>query len=581
MPYKFNPFTQKLDLVELGDPTPAFIEVTGNDSVVVPTDSNSNINVLGDNTTGINTTGNVSNHTLTIQGLTSSTSQIGTTAYATNIQASEQASDGVALTPSNITSFFSNNPLPITQGGTGDTNFTPYSVICGGITSTDALQSVSSLGSSGQVLTSNGASNLPTWEDPSSGGSITTIAGDTGTATGSTVTFNSSTNCGSTVIFSASGSTASLKITDSNYNTIMGQGAGNSSIVGSYNTAFAPLGFAALTTGEANTALGTGSLGSITTAGANCAIGYGSIYSLISGNSNVALGYLSGFSLTTGTRNICIGTNSAASLKTGNDNIVIGYIGGNSLVGSESSNIYLGNNISGSGGENNTLRIGTNTGTGTGQLNKTFISGINGIAVSGNAILVSSSNQLGVGTVPVSSGGSGSTSFNANGVVISGNTSTSNLTSLSLSSGQIVIGGSGAPSAATLSAGTGINISNGNNSITINSTGGGLSWIVTSTTSASMTINTGYTANNASLVTLTLPVSSSVGDTIVVTGLGSGGWSIAQNSGQTIHVGSLSTTTGIGGSITSTNQYDSITITCVVDNTTWVTRSSIGNLIVV
>jgi hypothetical protein len=55
----------------------------------------------------------------------------------------------------------------VAGGGTGDTSFTAYSVICGGTTTTGALQNVSGLGTSGQVLTSNGASALPTWQTAS------------------------------------------------------------------------------------------------------------------------------------------------------------------------------------------------------------------------------------------------------------------------------------------------------------------------------------------------------------------------------------------------------------------------------
>jgi hypothetical protein len=46
---------------------------------------------------------------------------------------------------------------------------TAYSVICGGITSADAFQNVSGVGTTGQVLTSNGAASLPTWQTSSTG----------------------------------------------------------------------------------------------------------------------------------------------------------------------------------------------------------------------------------------------------------------------------------------------------------------------------------------------------------------------------------------------------------------------------
>lgn len=60
----------------------------------------------------------------------------------------------------------------VAGGGTGDTSFTAYSVICAGTTSTGALQNVSGVGTSGQVLTSNGASALPTWQ---AGASVLTV----------------------------------------------------------------------------------------------------------------------------------------------------------------------------------------------------------------------------------------------------------------------------------------------------------------------------------------------------------------------------------------------------------------------
>lgn len=57
--------------------------------------------------------------------------------------------------------------LGVANGGTGIATATAYAVLCGGTTGTGALQSVASVGSSGQVLTSNGAGALPTFQTPS------------------------------------------------------------------------------------------------------------------------------------------------------------------------------------------------------------------------------------------------------------------------------------------------------------------------------------------------------------------------------------------------------------------------------
>jgi hypothetical protein len=156
------------------------------------------------------------------------------------------------------------------------------------------------------------------------------------------------------------------------------------------------------------------------------------------------------------------------------------------------------------------------------------------------------------------------------------------ISSLALTNGQLAIGNTGnPPTAATLTAGTGISIANASGSITINASGSGLSWTTVSGTSQAMAVNNGYTANNAGLVTLTLPATAAIGDTVAVCGLGAGGWLIAQNAGQLIHLGSSVTTTGAGGSLASTNAFDTITLTCIVANTTWTTRSVQGNLTVV
>lgn len=54
--------------------------------------------------------------------------------------------------------------LPVASGGTGATSATAYAVLTGGTTSTGAVQSVASVGTSGQVLTSNGAGALPSFQ---------------------------------------------------------------------------------------------------------------------------------------------------------------------------------------------------------------------------------------------------------------------------------------------------------------------------------------------------------------------------------------------------------------------------------
>lgn len=96
------------------------------------------------------------------------------------------------------------NEVPVVNGGTGRASATAYSVICGGTTSTAQQQSVSGLGASGQVLTSNGAGALPTWQSPTPAG-VNQITAGTGIGV-STPTGNVQiTNNGVTSISAGSG----------------------------------------------------------------------------------------------------------------------------------------------------------------------------------------------------------------------------------------------------------------------------------------------------------------------------------------------------------------------------------------
>ncbi len=85
--------------------------------------------------------------------------------------------------------------------------------------------------------------------------------------------------------------------------------------------------------------------------------------------------------------------------------------------------------------------------------------------------------------------------------------------------------------------------------------------------SATLAANSRYATNNgASLVTYTIPAGAAVGDTYIIVGGSSGGWTVAQPASVQCHVGSSATTSGATGTISSSNQYDCCTITCVASN---------------
>src|SRR3954462_4495313 len=112
----------------------------------------------------------------------------GTTTPVIDISASYVGQSSITTLGTISTGTWQGTAVTVPYGGTGDTSFTAYSVLCGGTTSTAALQNVSGVGTSGQVLTSNGAGALPTWQAAGSG-SVTSVSGTSGqidVATGTT-----------------------------------------------------------------------------------------------------------------------------------------------------------------------------------------------------------------------------------------------------------------------------------------------------------------------------------------------------------------------------------------------------------
>lgn len=97
----------------------------------------------------------------------------------------------------------------------------------------------------------------------------------------------------------------------------------------------------------------------------------------------------------------------------------------------------------------------------------------------------------------------------------------------------------------------------------------GFVWTREAAAAVALVSNQGFTNTNAGLTTFTLPAASNVGDIIMIAGEGAGGWTIAQNALQNIQIGNISSAIGVGGSVSSTNRYDSITLVCRVANTTW------------
>lgn len=165
--------------------------------------------------------------------------------------------------------------------------------------------------------------------------------------------------------------------------------------------------------------------------------------------------------------------------------------------------------------------------------------------------------------VDVAHGGTGNTTFTAYSVICAGTTATGIFQNVSgVGSSTQVLTSNGAAALPTWQT----------------PAFGVLPWTDQSTTSVTMTVNNAYVADNASLVTLTLPSTAAFGSVFQIVGKGAGGWKIGQAASQLIHIGNQVTTTGTGGSLASSNQWDSVQLVCVTANTTFVVFSSMGNI---
>lgn len=233
----------------------------------------------------------------------------------------------------------------------------------------------------------------------SGGSGIEFIDGDTGQATGNTVTFNANDTCGETVSFTASGSTVVMHVTAGERNTMIGLDTGS---LGEEITDNTFLGFgigADAISASQNTCVGSQAGASLAGNDDNTLIGYLAMTNNFNGSSNTAVGSLSLTSATGGGSNTVLGYRTCENLLTGTNNIAIGFQAGGSYETSESSNILIG-----SGGaitESNTIRIGSPGGA-TGQQNRCFVAGINGVTTTNSQLVTINSSTGQLGTTPSS-----------------------------------------------------------------------------------------------------------------------------------------------------------------------------------
>ncbi len=373
----------------------ALSTLTANTGGVIAGDNNGNINVVGDGV-GITITGDPVTHTLTASLVGGG---IGAQTFDADFGSAIPAA-GVVNVIANNAGLNSGSSVSITGAGNTLT-----------LNVTD-LADNTIIGKSSGNLAMTGGDNTILGEASgvslASGSDNTIIGGTSGNALTS----------GSNNILLGSGSGSALTTTDSD-NTVIGSagfvganqfvgvtaGANGTPVIHNYP------GVNASTTNGGNLFLGM-SAGNFTLAGgagnaSNNGIGQNALSGLTTGFSNEALGVSALSKVTSGSVNIGIGHNAGfnsggnTGLVSGTNNVLIGNTAGSAYTAAESNNIILGT-VTGTAAESNALRIGSGTGSGTGQINKAFVSGIRGITPTindGIPVFVNSVGQFGtVGT---------------------------------------------------------------------------------------------------------------------------------------------------------------------------------------
>lgn len=186
----------------------------------------------------------------------------------------------------------------------------------------------------------------------------------------------------------ATGNNALFSNTSGNLNAAFGKDALNTNTTGNYNTAVGGFALSTNTTGYDNTAVGQDALLLNTTGANNTAFGNLALQSNTTGKGNAAQGVNSLFNNTSGIRNVGIGNNALFANSIGSYNIALGFDAGYN-VANGSNNIEIGS--MGTPSDNGTIQIGVQ-----GTQTLTMIAGIFGTPVSGSAVYVTSTGQLGV-----------------------------------------------------------------------------------------------------------------------------------------------------------------------------------------
>jgi hypothetical protein len=287
-------------------------------------------------------------------------------------------------------SYKEKRPIPITEGGTNTTTL----AVDGTLYFDGASVIGTSTGTSGWVLTSNGAGFAPTYQTVSASGALSTLTGNTGGAISPSSGNINLVTAHANVIFAGSGSTLTVDFDNALHNLILGPtintvpSGGSNVFVGSFSGGN-------LTSGSENVCVGAQS-GDCQSASFNVSIGFQALQSNQTINSNTAVGFqaIQGLFIGSG-QNTGIGGTTLFNLTSGNNNVAIGYSAGSAYTGGDSNNIVITN--VGVAAESGAIRIGT-----SGTQTTAFIAGVSGVAVANTNMVTinTATGQFGSQAVP-------------------------------------------------------------------------------------------------------------------------------------------------------------------------------------
>jgi len=573
--------------------------INGNTGSITPS---AGVVTINGGTTGLTTSGSGSTLSLTgtlvvgnggtgLSAITAHYLPIGNGTSSLTLLA-PSATSGVPLISQGASSDPTYGTAVVKGGGTGNTTFTAYSVICAGTTATGAFQNVSGVGTSSQVLVSNGAGALPSWQSvpglsPAAltktddtnvtltlGGSPSTAllqatsitAGWTGVLAETRGGTNQSTyTLGDTLYSSAANTLSKLAgniTTTKQYLSQTGTGAVSAAPAWATISGSDITGAALTKADDTNVTLTLG--GAPTTAllrAASITAGWTGQLSLTRGGSNA--------SLTASNGGIVYSTASAMAILSGTATANLPLLSGSSTTPSWGSYaLNLGGALTTAGALTTSGAFGA-TFTFTNTTSVTFpTSGT--LATTSQIPTGAALTKTDDTNVTLTLGGSPTTALVNAASITAGWTGTLSGTrggtGVNNGASTITIGGNVTYSGAftftgTITANTSVTFPT---SGTLATTSQILVWSANSNTTFTAAVGNGYILTSASPTTVTLPTTFAVGQQIAVSGQGAA-WTLALGASTNIKAFGNTYTT----SLASTDNNDSVILLAIVANTTW------------